>query len=56
MIYVAIRVKELPMPHVKSVKRKCIDCKEKVWVDKRLADHAQACREIICMQCLMERE
>ena len=53
-IYIVRRVKDLAMAHVPSVKKRCIDCGEEVWVANRLK-HFASVMDIICTRCIDRR-
>jgi formylmethanofuran dehydrogenase subunit E len=57
IVYVAFRVKDMPVPYVPSLKAKCRECGEDVYYSKYVYENAETVRamiskgDIICLQC-----
>ncbi len=53
-VYIALRIADLPVPHVPSERLRCSDCDEPVWVDP--IRHASvklshAAVRVLCSRC-----
>jgi len=51
MKYMAMRVEDMPVNPVPSVKRQCSKCEKEVWIQEGMAEIADK-NEIVCQQCL----
>lgn len=49
--YLAIRIKELPIPYVLCQRGKCFECGEEVWLDEN-ARRIWESIPILCMTCI----
>lgn len=52
-IYIARRIKDMPIPFVDCERKRCARCGEEVWVDKNTRVHWTK-YPIICMVCIPE--
>ena len=54
-VFVGMRVSELPVAHVPSIKGECHRCHEAIWVSKKDAPIAFQIGRTICIECLLEQ-
>ena len=54
-VFVGMRVSELPVAHVPSIKGECHRCHEAIWVRKKDAPIAFQIGRTICVECLLQQ-
>ena len=54
-VFVGMRVSELPVAHVPSIKGECHRCHEAIWVSKKDAGIAFQIGRTICVECLLQQ-
>ena len=54
-VFVGMRVSELPVAHVPSIKGECHRCHEAIWVSKKDAPIAFQIGRTICVECLLQQ-
>ena len=53
LVFVGMRVSELPTPHVPSLKGRCAVCQEAIWVSKGSLIAAATAQRTVCVQCML---
>jgi hypothetical protein len=54
LVFVGMRVADMPTPYVPSVNWTCSECREAVWVSKKMVKDAFAADTIVCSQCALK--
>ena len=53
IVFVGMRVDELPVPHVPSIKGECHTCHAAIWIGKVNVREAFMADRMVCVQCFM---
>jgi hypothetical protein len=53
LVFVGMRVSELPTPHVPSLKGRCEVCHEAIWISKGSLSVAVTAQRTVCVQCML---
>ncbi len=52
IVFVGMRVIDLPVPHVPSVQRVCGTCGESIWVGRMGMREALKAERLVCVLCI----
>jgi len=52
IVFVGMRVSDLPVPHVPSVERTCATCSEAIWVGRDGLRMASKAERLVCVPCI----
>ena len=52
IVFVGMRVSDLPVPHVPSVERRCGTCDEAIWVGRDGLQMAIKAERLVCVPCI----